>query len=145
MYRIESGTTHGLADTADFIALLNGPRESGPEGLGGFFDARGELFVARAPGRLDLMGGIADYSGSLVLELPVEAATHVAVQLGEDRTLGLASLRAGGPRLLEMPLSDLEDGAGRPLEYAEAADYFKRERGRRWAAYVAGAFLVLMR
>lgn len=28
-----------------------------------------EVFVARAPGRLDVMGGIADYSGSLVLQV----------------------------------------------------------------------------
>lgn len=26
--------------------------------------------MARAPGRLDVMGGIADYSGSLVLQVP---------------------------------------------------------------------------
>ncbi len=28
-----------------------------------------ELVVCRAPGRLDVMGGIADYSGSLVLQV----------------------------------------------------------------------------
>ena len=28
------------------------------------------VYIARAPGRLDVMGGIADYSGSLVLEIP---------------------------------------------------------------------------
>ena len=38
------------------------------------------VFVARAPGRLDVMGGIADYSGSLVLQLPLAEACHVAVQ-----------------------------------------------------------------
>lgn len=27
------------------------------------------MFVTRAPGRLDVMGGIADYSGSLVLQV----------------------------------------------------------------------------
>ena len=30
-----------------------------------------EIFVARAPGRLDVMGGIADYSGSLVLQVNI--------------------------------------------------------------------------
>lgn len=30
-----------------------------------------EVFVARAPGRLDVMGGIADYSGSLVLQVTI--------------------------------------------------------------------------
>ena len=39
------------------------------------------VFVARAPGRLDVMGGIADYSGSLVLQMPIAEACHVAVQI----------------------------------------------------------------
>ena len=46
-----------------------------------FFDRRRRpVLVARAPGRLDVMGGISDYSGSLVLELPLAVATWVAVQ-----------------------------------------------------------------
>ena len=36
--------------------------------------------VARAPGRLDVMGGIADYSGAQVLQMPIAEAAHVAVQ-----------------------------------------------------------------
>ncbi len=39
------------------------------------------LTVARAPGRLDVMGGIADYGGSLVLQLPLALACHIVVQL----------------------------------------------------------------
>ena len=38
------------------------------------------MIVTRAPGRLDVMGGIADYSGALVLQLPLAEACHVAVQ-----------------------------------------------------------------
>lgn len=34
-----------------------------------FFYLQEEIYVARAPGRLDVMGGIADYSGSLVLQV----------------------------------------------------------------------------
>ncbi len=43
-----------------------------------------------------------------------------------------------------MPLADLERD-GKPIEYAEARSYFKSEKSRQWAAYVAGVFLVLMR
>lgn len=32
---------------------------------------------ARAPGRLDVLGGVADYSGSLVLQMPITATTTV--------------------------------------------------------------------
>src|SRR5881296_1883978 len=83
MYRINSGSTHGLTDTAAFIELLNNLPEYLPGELKDFLGYAGDLFVSRAPGRLDLMGGIADYSGSLVLQLPIANAVHVALQLCE--------------------------------------------------------------
>ncbi|KAI8470791.1 MAG: Transglutaminase-like superfamily-domain-containing protein [Monoraphidium minutum] len=60
----------------------------------GLFRWEDDVIVARAPGRLDVMGGIADYSGSLVLQvtafdrmpvakachMPVAEACHVALQ-----------------------------------------------------------------
>ena len=45
----------------------------------------GPVFLARAPGRLDVMGGIADYSGSLVLQWPIREATRVAVRPWRQR------------------------------------------------------------
>ena len=39
-----------------------------------FFDGEGPIAGARAPGRLDVMGGVADYSGSIVLEMPISEA-----------------------------------------------------------------------
>jgi L-arabinokinase len=147
MYRIESGSTHGLADTARFIELLNGLEACARPELREFFDKDGEIFVTRAPGRLDVMGGIADYSGSLVLELPTALATHAALQLRGERTIRVVSLPNRddeSPRLFEMALADLSDG-GRPLAYGAAADLFKRRPEQAWAAYVVGAFVVLMR
>src|SRR5205085_3912030 len=113
-------------------------------------------FVARARGRLDLMGGIAEYSGSLVLQVPIAGAAHVALQLCEGGdALRVVSLPAnsdgrptadseGRPRSFEMSLGDFLD-EGRPVDYEVAASRFRRETESRWAAYVAGAFLVLMR
>lgn len=43
--------------------------------------AQDHIVVTRAPGRLDVMGGIADFSGSLVLQMPLAQAAHVALQL----------------------------------------------------------------
>ena len=151
MYRILHGSTQGLEDTARFAAMVGRLLAGESRSLPDFFDGGGEVFVARAPGRLDLMGGIADYSGSLVLELPIASAAHAAVQLNDAKTILIVSLPqtdAGSARMFEMPLADLfdrSDVAGRPLEYAAAARYFKREPGREWAAYVAGVFVVLMR
>ncbi|HEX8503653.1 MAG TPA: galactokinase family protein [Pyrinomonadaceae bacterium] len=147
MFRISHGSTRGLADTDDFVETVGRLPAGGPGALKDFFDGPGEVFVARAPGRLDLMGGIADYSGSLVLQLPIAAAAHAAVQTGAWGTIRVVSLPpAGGQgaREFEMPLAGLDDDGGRPLEYAAAARYFKAS-GQQWAAYAAGAFVVLAR
>ena len=73
-----------------------------------FFDPQRELTIARAPGRLDVMGGIADYSGSLVLELPIAEATLVALQKQDARELRIVSLLENEGRVLsfDMPLAD---------------------------------------
>ena len=47
--------------------------------------AANPLVLTRAPGRLDVMGGIADYSGAHVLEMPIAEACHVAGQLQPAR------------------------------------------------------------
>src|SRR5436190_18032277 len=51
-----------------------------------------DVTIARAPGRLDLMGGIADYSGSLVLQWPLREAALAAVQIVPDGHLHVTSL-----------------------------------------------------
>ena len=35
--------------------------------------------IGIAPGRLDFLGGVADYSGSLVLEMPLSLTTRVTI------------------------------------------------------------------
>ena len=146
MYRIKSGSIAGREDTAAFISLLDNLPKHLPAETGDFF-AAAELIVSRAPGRIDLMGGIADYSGSLVLQLPIASATHVALELGEELTLSIVSLPTESGeslRSFEISLADFLD-AGRPIGYDIAGAMFKRESENHWAAYVAGAFLVLMR
>jgi galactokinase len=136
MYRITHGSTHGLDDVSAFLDTLN--RESA-----GVFAPGEPLYVSRAPGRLDVMGGIADYSGSLVLELPLREAALVAVQTDAERCLRITSLGAEGngrSAHFKMPL-DLFDTA----DYASAQTFFRRDPAASWAAYAAGAFLVLMR
>jgi galactokinase len=69
-----------------------------------------EVLLSRAPGRIDLMGGIADYSGSLVLQWPIAAATHVALQLQQTAMIQIRSLSSGAEyedRFFEMPLAHL--------------------------------------
>ena len=144
-YEIVSGDSHGLADVSEFLSMLSRLQDHATPELKTFFNSHSQLTIARAPGRLDVMGGIADYSGSLVLELPIAEATFVALQKQDARQLSIVSL-SGRERVLsfDMPLTDFERD-GEPVEYDEAREYFKRDTTQRWAAYVAGVFLVLMR
>src|SRR5438445_11764879 len=99
-----------LSDTRAFIESLDASRASLPAGRRNFFDSPRELIVTRAPGRLDLMGGIADYSGSLVLQWPIQSAVHVAIQRHSRKTLCIASVPEAPDktaRLFEINLDEL--------------------------------------
>ncbi|KAH7432132.1 hypothetical protein KP509_07G009700 [Ceratopteris richardii] len=132
----------------------------------GLFDWKEDIYVARAPGRLDVMGGIGDYSGSLVLQMPIGEACHVAVQLSQPGRQPLwkhAIARKGsdaGPVVqivslgaelcnraptFDMDISDFLDVNGNPITYECAREYFGKDPSQKWAAYVAGTILVLMR
>lgn len=122
-----------MSDVADlgldaFAARL--AELTGPEGRPYF--ARGEpISVARAPGRLDVMGGVADYSGSLVLELPIREAAFAAVQLQAEPAVHVLSFGSDGGPAREAAQPDVNE----PVSQASG----------RWAGYVLGAFPVLAR
>ena len=146
MYRIVHGSSHDLPDTAAFIGTLNALGQHPRPEVRALFDPDGGIVVARAPGRLDVMGGIADYSGSLVLEMPIREATFAALQRKGSRILRIISLSEDPQRemFFEMPLENFESD-GRPLDYGSARAVFQGDAARQWAAYIAGVFLVLMR
>jgi L-arabinokinase len=102
----------------------------------------GPVFAARAPGRLDVMGGIADYSGALVLQWPIHEATRVALRPWPERRLSITSSGPGRTRRCDVPLELVAD-AHRP--YDAVRDWFAADPARHWAAYVAGVFHVLAR
>jgi L-arabinokinase len=129
---------------ARFIERLRSP--DGPATLGGrpLFDPSASIVVARAPGRLDVMGGIADYSGSLVLQWPIREATLAAAQAVAEpglRIVSLATEEGHEPRSLDL------DGkaAGELLEadYGELRRRFAQDPSRHWAAYIVGVLAVL--
>ena len=106
-------------------------------------DDQSPVFIARAPGRLDVMGGIADYSGSLVLQWPIREATHVAIRPWTERRLSILSIAPGGlERRCEVPLDVVADPQ---RSYDEVRAWFAADPSRHWAAYVAGVFHVLSR
>lgn len=149
-----SGARHDLTDAREFIVSLDELKHRGLPHASTLFKDNREIVVTRAPGRLDVMGGIADYSGSLVLQLPIAEATFAALQKQDEKTLRIVSLLSesrenssnDNPRELyfEMPMKAFERN-GEVLDYAAARAMFARDKESSWAAYVAGAFLILMR
>ena len=55
----------------------------------------GQVIVTRAPARLDIMGGIADYCGANVFEMTLNRTAIAACQAREDRNLCAITLHAG--------------------------------------------------
>ncbi len=104
------------------------------------FDFSRPIRISRAPGRLDVMGGIADYTGSLVCEYPLDCAAAVALQERADRQIQVFSfnlLDENQPFTLRMPLDRM---AGCTIEqlHKEFA-----EPGRKWAGYLVGCLFML--
>ncbi|HEX2310963.1 MAG TPA: galactokinase family protein [Vicinamibacterales bacterium] len=134
---------HG-PDTSTFIELLYALPQH-PFGPARTLFTPGEVVIARAPGRLDVMGGIADYSGARVLQWPIREATLAAVQLSTDRTLRIVSLAEGAtPRSCDVPL-DVLAPEGTPVSHERARAWFAADPDRHWAAYVGGAWVLLAR
>ena len=109
-----------------------------------FFMRSEPITISRAPGRLDVMGGIADYSGSLVLQRPISEATFVALQQSDAAKLEVVSLEEEGTsRVCSIDIDTLAP-AGIPHHYSTVRDFFLLDRENHWASYVVGAFFVLM-
>lgn len=130
-----------LAWFAPAIDLVHTPPDELEPVLRDFFAPGVPLFVARAPGRLDVMGGIADYSGALVLQLPLARSTFAIAQAQLEPRMRVVSVRGGRPHAFELDLEPLQSGALRAPE-AVAAWFSKHsadESADRWGAYVVGA------
>ncbi|KAA3477832.1 L-arabinokinase-like [Gossypium australe] len=180
-FEILHGDLQGLSDTRSFLnslVELNNVSDSEKnnekrqmrerKAAAGLFNWEEDIFVTRAPGRLDVMGGIADYSGSLVLQMPIREACHVAVQRNHPskhrlwkHALARQNAKGQGPMpvlqivsygselsnrgpTFDMDLSDFMEGE-QPISYEKANTYFAQDPSQKWAAYVAGTILVLMK
>ncbi len=117
---------------------------SGPS----LFAAGEPITVARAPARIDCMGGIADYSGSVVFEGPLGRAAIVAFQPQEGTRLRVRSdtmETAGRPADVAVDLAALRDGSGAVRPYDDVRHRLTGDPERAWAAYVLGVPAVLER
>src|SRR3954447_26160758 len=95
-----------------------------------------------APGRLDVLGGVADYSGSLVLQMPIRDTTRVTITPRTAPGLELSSPQEGratlplpAPGALAAP-----DGSSAPPRA-----WLNAHQAPRWARYPLGCFLLFCR
>ena len=110
-----------------------------------FFSPAVNIFSKKAPGRLDVMGGIADYSGSLVLEMPIAETTDVFIQASEESVVRVVSASADAstaPREVHVDVAFLIANISKPDEFW--CSYFQTEKNH-WASYVVGVLIILLR
>jgi L-arabinokinase len=132
-------------EVSEFENLLRKPN-SDPTGFAGFFNS-GEVWVARVPARLDVMGGIADYSGANVCEAVLGRGMLMAVQARNDRTLRIRSAQVG-PRSLpvetRIPLDYFSSGDAIG-NYAQVRELCHANPIAAWAAYIGGSIFTLLK
>ena len=105
------------------------------------FSQEGQIISAIAPGRMDIMGGIADYSGSLLLQMPIKQTTTVRIQKRKDGVFHFRTqITKNKTADFSIPLSSLKDKS-----LAEAGMIIRTPGGGDWAVYVLGCFLVLQK
>src|ERR1035437_9055121 len=133
------------AELCEFEELLR-KTNSGATGLAGFCHS-GEIWVARVRARLDVMGGIADYSGANVCEGVLGRGMLMALQARTDRTLRIRSAQVGHRSLpVETRI---------PLDYFASGDAVGAYTQMRalclanplaaWAAYIGGSIFTLLK
>src|SRR5436309_2902208 len=91
-----------------------------------------------APGRLDVLGGVGDYSGSLVLQTPIRATTHVTISPLDGPRLEIASEQKG-EITLPLPAATLTDPLV-PID--EVRGWMEENYAPHWTRYSLGSFLL---
>lgn len=119
---------------------------SDPTGLAGFFTS-GEIVVTRVPARLDVMGGISDYSGANVCEGVLGGGMVIALQPRTDRTLRIRTMQASRVSLAvetRISLDYFEMGEGF-VSYEQMQVLCKSNPLSSWAAYIGGSIFTLLK
>jgi L-arabinokinase len=125
-------------DLAPFISAIHSQREK-------VFDPSQPIFISRAPGRLDLMGGNDDYSGGLVFETTIREATLFAAQLRSDSSFLLHNPSVKSmewQETLKFSFSDFSDNNG-VKTLAEVRAWINHDPNQSWFAYILGSLYFL--
>lgn len=136
------------------------------------FQKGGKVIVTRAPARLDIMGGVADYCGANVFEMTLERTALAACQAREDRLLRAVTLGVGNQYLYQPTKPDfyqqrdtgntvslgdkqvkqgvqlsLDDfyADGKLKTYAQVRGLFNKDAQTAWSGYILGGFYALLK
>ena len=110
------------------------------------FEKSGKVVITRAPARLDVMGGIADYCGANVAASTLEHGAVVGCQVRSDRQLRALSLGTDSSPLPGLRIS-VDDFyvRGQLKSYNQIRQLFTQNPKTAWAAYVLGGVYVLLK
>ena len=96
-----------------------------------------------APGRLDFIGGVSDYSGAVVLQAAISLETRVKIEyihddlgLRERRMIEVRSEQFGDNEPVALDLNEIENCAKRGL--SQVKTYLAVQDSPKWASYVIG-------
>ena len=104
-----------------------------------FFSSKAPVYINRAPGRLDLMGGNVDYTGGLVFESTIREATWAAAQRRTDQRIIFLN-----PQMKEEGWQQQVEFDFHQLTHEAAVKRLVNASPQvRWTAYVLGAFFLL--
>ena len=103
------------------------------------FTSTQPVYISRAPGRLDLMGGNVDYTGGLVFEATIREATWAAAQVRSDRKLVLVNPEMAAAGWESRVVYTLDSLTGE----AAVRTMVNSSTQVRWTAYVLGVFYLL--
>jgi galactokinase len=132
-------------EVAEFERLLQKPAND-PTGLAGFFNSA-RIHVARVPARLDVMGGIADYSGANVCEAVLGHGMLMALQPRTDRTLRIRTMQTGKRSLpieTRIPLDYFASG-GTVAGYSDIRELCHANPLAGWTSYIGGSIFTLFK
>ncbi len=104
-----------------------------------FFSSPNPIYISRAPGRIDLMGGNDDYTGGLVFEATIAEATYAASQLNHEMLVVLKNKNAQEAGWLGEYSIDIND----LTDEIKVREIVNASPSVRWTAYVLGNIFYL--
>lgn len=110
-------------------------------GPGQFFARERAVYISRAPGRLDLMGGNVDYTGGIVFESTIAEATWAAAQQRADQSVVFWNPQMKDEGWTERAVFEL-------AQFSSEESVRKLAEGDAqgsWTAYVLGAIHLLLK